>query len=313
MFSSNIVNIQVKKTGQLSGHAQPVYALEKIPNSSFIISAGGDRWIALWDLQSMQSIKALAQATSTVYALCFIPDFNFLAVGEASGGLHILDIHASKPLKYFTTHRQAIFKLMYHPTRRWLYASTAQGEISVWDMETLSLLHIIKLSTEKIRGLAIDAITNQLAVACSDSFIYILSDELNLVHQFPAHSWAANTVLWHPSGDLISASRDAHIRRWKIETNSEHLLENIPAHNYAIYSLAFSPDQQFMASASRDKTIKIWNAHDLQFLYRINKEKNQGHTHSVNHIIWHSWNNLLVSCSDDKQIMVWQMEALRSE
>ncbi len=310
MFSSNIANIEVKKTGQLTGHAQPVYALEKIPDSSFIISAGGDRWIALWDLHSLQSVKALAQATSTVYALCFIPDFNFLAVGEASGTLHILDIHACKPIKYFTTHRQAIFKLLYHPTRRWLYASTANGEISVWDLEKLSLLHAIKISTEKIRGLAIDPITNLLAVACSDRLIYIFSDELNLIHHFPAHSWATNTVIWHPSGDIISASRDAHIRRWKIESNSEQLLENIPAHNYAIYSLAFSPNLQFMASASRDKTIKIWNAHNLQFLYRINKEKNQGHTHSVNHIIWHSWNNLLVSCSDDKQIMVWQMEML---
>ncbi|MCX7745167.1 MAG: WD40 repeat domain-containing protein [Flavobacteriales bacterium] len=312
MYSSRVLNIEVKKRGILSGHAQPVYALEKIPDSSFVLSAGGDRWIALWDLDSMQSVKALAQATSTVYALCFIPEFNFLAIGEASGGLHILDIKASKPLKFFTIHQHAIFKLLYHPIRHWLYASSANGEISVWDIENLTLLHIIKPSTEKIRGLALNSENNQLAVACSDSNICIFSDELTLLHKFPAHSWATNTVIWHSSGDLISASRDAHIRRWKIESNSEHLIQNIPAHNYAIYSLVFSPDQYFMASASRDKTIKIWDANELQFLYRINKEKNQGHTHSVNQIIWHPWNNLLISCSDDKQIMIWHIEAVRN-
>ena len=33
----------------------------------------------------------------------------------------------------------------------------------------------------------------------------------------------------------------------------------IAAHNYAIYDIAFSPDLRFCATASRDKTIKIWN------------------------------------------------------
>lgn len=308
-MSSEITSVQIKKAGQLSGHSQPVYALEAIPDTSYVISAGGDRWIALWDLQNLHSVKALAQATSTVYSLCYIPGFNYLAVGEATGGLHILDLKESKPLKFFTTHQKAIFKLCYHPEKKWLYASTANGEVSVWDIESLSLLQKIQLSAEKIRGIAVDPVNLRLAIASSDSNIYLLSDELQPILAFKAHSWATNTVLWHPSGDLISGSRDAYIRRWKIHTDSEELLQNIPAHNFAIYALAFSPNLNWMASASRDKTIKIWKGEDLEFIYRINKEKDQAHTHSVNHIIWHAWNNLLVSCGDDKQIMVWDIQA----
>lgn len=309
-MSSDRSLVEVKKLGQLSGHAQPVYVLEVIPDTPYIISAGGDRWIALWDLNTLQSVKALAQATGTVYSLCYMPKFNYLAVGEATGGLHIIDLEKSKPLKFFTTHQKAIFKLCYHPVKKWLYASTANGEVSVWDMESLTLLQKIQLSTEKIRGLAVDQINHRVAIACSDSNIYLLTDELKPLYAFKAHSWAANTVLWHYSGDLISGSRDAHIRRWKIHTDSEELLQNIPAHNFAIYALAFSPNLKWMASASRDKTIKIWNGDNLEFLYRINKEKNQSHTHSVNHIIWHPRNNLLVSCGDDKQIMVWDIQLL---
>jgi len=306
-MSSDRLSLQVKKIGQLTGHAQPVYALETMPDTSYVISAGGDRWIALWDLNTLQSVKALAQATSTVYALCYIPGFNYLAVGETTGGLHILDLNQSKPLKFFTTHQKAIFKLSYHPLKKWLYASTANGEISVWDIESLTLLQKIQLSNDKIRGISLDINHHRMAIACSDSFIYILTDELKPLHAFKAHSWAANTVLWHPSGDLISGSRDAHIRRWKIEADNEQLIQNIPAHNFAIYALALSPDLNWMASASRDKTIKLWKSEDLQFAYRINKEKDQAHTHSVNHVIWQKWNNLLVSCGDDKQIMVWEI------
>ncbi len=308
-MSNNHSSVQVKKFGQLTGHSQPVYALEAIPDTSYVISAGGDRWIALWDLQTLHSVKALAQATSTVYSLCYIPGFDYLAVGEATGGLHILNLKESKSLKFFTTHQKAIFKISYHPKRKWLYASTANGEISIWDIESLRLLQKIQLSNDKIRGICLDLNNHRIAIACSDSYIYLLTDELQPLHAFKAHNWAANTVLWHPSGDLISASRDAHIRRWKVHDDSEQLIQNIPAHNFAIYALAWSPNLNWMASASRDKTIKIWTSENLQFAYRINKEKDQAHTHSVNHIIWHAWNNLLVSCGDDKQIMIWDIHS----
>jgi len=88
--------------------------------------------------------------------------------------------------------------------------------------------------------------------------------------------------------------------------NDFQLLHSIPAHNYAIYSIVFSPDKNRFATASRDKTIKIWNTDDFSLIHRIDFEKNDGHKNSVNKLIWNNLTGQLISASDDRSIMVWE-------
>ena len=108
--------------------------------------------------------------------------------------------------------------------------------------------------------------------------------------------------------------------------------QSIPAHNYAIYSIVFSPDGKYFATASRDKTIKIWDANNLNVLSRINKESFDGHINSVNKLMWTTSpksspresvlsrdqkglsnspagvvGSYLISASDDRKVMVWEI------
>jgi WD40 repeat protein len=117
---------------------------------------------------------------------------------------------------------------------------------------------------------------------------------------------SANKVIKHPTKDIIlSGGRDAHLNL--IEWPSCKIMEKIPAHNFAIYDIVFNPDKTLFATGSRDKNIKIWDASSLQFLYRIDKEKNEGHINSVNKLLWSSYKNTLVSTGDDRSIMGWQI------
>ena len=123
---------------------------------------------------------------------------------------------------------------------------------------------------------------------------------------FDAHQLSANCVAYHPNGkQLLSGGRDAHLNSW--DASTYQLIKSIPAHNYAIYDIVFSPDNKYFATASRDKTIKIWNAEDAGLLMRINKEKYDGHSNSVNKLLWCKYNNYLVSTGDDRIIMVWEV------
>ncbi|MFN5845573.1 MAG: hypothetical protein ACK46O_07680, partial [Flavobacteriia bacterium] len=59
-----------------------------------------------------------------------------------------------------------------------------------------------------------------------------------------------------------------------------------------------------LITASRDKTVKVWNKGRLSFLQRLD-QKGGGHRHSVNCLIVYA-DNSFVTASDDKRIILFE-------
>ena len=81
------------------------------------------------------------------------------------------------------------------------------------------------------------------------------------------------------------------------------MLSEQPAHWYTLNHLAFSPDGALFATASRDKTIKIWDAQTFSLLKTIDTIRYGGHINSVNRLLWLP--EALLSVSDDRTMKIW--------
>ncbi len=103
---------------------------------------------------------------------------------------------------------------------------------------------------------------------------------------------------------VISASLDRTVMVWEvaIQGGTAKLLHKLEGHSHGVDCVALSPDQRHVASASRDKTVRIWDLMAGQQVAVL-----EGHSERVTSVAW-PWSDggvCLVSGSYDKTVRVW--------
>jgi WD40 repeat protein len=303
------LKILVNKLFHLTGHQAAVYALVAGADEKLIYSGSSDKMIARWNIAEKKADNFAASMPTSVYQLLYDVAYNRLYVGSGVGAVHVIDLNEKKEIKNLILHpNAAIFDLIKADKFNLIITAAADGSVVAFDENNFELIARNKLCEQKIRSLCFIESSQVLLAACGDGYIRVLElPTLKVVNQFYAHDLSANKVIKHPIKDMIlSGGRDAHLNI--MEWPSCKIMEKIPAHNFAIYDIVFHPENSLFATASRDKNIKIWDANSLQFLYRIDKEKNEGHINSVNKLLWSKYENTLVSTGDDRSMMGWQIK-----
>ena len=102
----------------------------------------------------------------------------------------------------------------------------------------------------------------------------------------------------------MSGGRDAHLKVWSLNEDFANISKQ-PAHWFTINDIAFQPTGFYFATASRDKSIRIWDAHNFHIVKSIDKFKLAGHRNSVNKLMWLE-NDLIISCGDDRVVIGWE-------
>lgn len=283
-----------------SGHRGPVYALIASGTRHFL-SGGSDGHVVRWAIDHPDAGEAQVNVGQAIFSLC-APNGHALLAGTEGGGLHVIDLAERRERHLFQVHRRGLFRMLILPGER-LAAAGGDGTLSIWSVGgsvTPTLLRQFPLGEDKLRDLALSADGGHLAVACGDGLIRVLdARSFNELFTLEAHAEGTSSLAYHPTKPvLVSGGKDGHLRFWRRDTGYAPIMA-FPAHRAAIYRIAFAPHGHQYATASRDKSVKTWNALDNSVTSRLERVQG-GHTHSVNDLLW--CGGLLLSASDDRTI-----------
>jgi hypothetical protein len=241
-----------------------------------------------------------------------VPERGLLVTGALDGGLHWLYPENTDNNRHLAHHTKAIYVILRLPQDR-LFCGGGDGVLSVWSIQSGRVAESLPLSTMAIRSMVYAPQNDLLYVGCSDHHIYVVEpNSLSIVSYWKAHENSVFSLALHQDDEdrayLFSGGRDAILKKWPLGTDGLLSGEAVvrPAHNFTINDLAIQPSGALMASASRDKTIKIWNTTTLELEKVIDVVRDQGHVNSVNTLLWRD-DHTLLSAGDDRRILEWQL------
>jgi centriolar protein POC1 len=297
----------IEKLTELTGHSNPIYTLELSQKPDILFSGGNDKGLVEWSLKEMAFIKVMFPVNASIYALHCPAGYPLMFAGLRSGQVLVFDFIQQKIIKGLNHHTKPVFDIKSVPGKKELLVASEDGSVSVWHLDTLELLHKVKVSHDTIRSIAVSPDEKHMALGCRDNSVSIYSlEDYTLVTTLAGHTMAVFSTAYTPNGKyILSGSRDAQLKIWDAKTFT--LVKNIPAHLFAINHIACHPAQPLFATASMDKSIKIWDAEDFRLVKIISREKGYpAHVLSVNKLAWNG--DQLLSGGDDKVVMVWDIK-----
>ena len=268
---SILATLNVPKTAANKNATRPVTAMAVASNGQLAIGRYGE--IQLGD-------KALKGIPGKVNAIAISPDAKWLAVASGVPGLNgvavLFDLDSGDRVREFSQgHRDALYGVAFSPDGQRLGTAGYDRLIQLWDAKTGKLLNTLKGHNGAVYGIAFSPDGKVLASAGGDSSVKLWNtttgQRLDTFGQPTGEQFI--TAFTPDSRHVIAAGADKQIRMWKWISGDQakiNPLERVRyAHEDEITDLAINQAGTRLATASADRSVKVWALPSLEPLQTI--------------------------------------------
>ncbi|CAH1713906.1 unnamed protein product [Aphis gossypii] len=286
------------------GHKNWVLCIAWSPNSKYLVSGCKNGMIMSWNVETGKRVgPPMTGHKQWITALCWAPyhlspECRTFASSSKDGDIRIWDVILGQCQRSLTSHTRSITCLKWGGTGL-LYSSSQDRTIKVWRADDGVLCRTLEGHAHWVNTLALSTDyvikTAMVPLPCSN-----VDKNDNVLAEAKKRYEAA---VANGGERLISGSDDFTLFLWAPES-SKNSIARMTGHQQLINCVQFSPDTRIAASASFDKSIKLWDGKTGQFLGTM-----RGHVQAVYMICWSADSRLLVSGSADSTLKVWDVKA----
>jgi WD40 repeat protein/serine/threonine protein kinase len=268
---------------RLRGHESLVRLVALSSDGQRIISVARDGMARIWDANTGPGSVSIDAHPEKAAAVAVSPDGRYFATGGAgqtfSGGFYYSD-----------------------------------ASVRIWDAASGDIVHKLHGHSGYVYALAFSPDGTLLASGSGDRSVRVWDVETGTsVVRLEGHVGAIAALAFSPDGNqLYSAGRprnvgspvDATVRSWNAHTGAAL---GVIQHESAVDAIAIDPTGRWLASGTRDSSIRIWSRETGEELFVL-----RGHEGWVTCLAFGPEGRRLVSGSTDRTLRVWDLDSAES-
>lgn len=295
----------------LTGHNACVWSVAFHPNGQTLVSGGEDNKIKLWQLKTGSCVQTFEGHQHWVKSIAFSPDGKWLISGSFDSSVKLWDLRSGDCIKTLYGHTGVVTTVAFSFDGSLLASGSYDRTVKLWNASTGTCLKTLEKHTNRVWSVAFHPQGHLLASSGDDRAVRIWEIQTGqCTKTLQGHSNAIYAIAYKPKQYLLaSAHEDQSLKLWDLNLKSlKHLIASpqpfrvLRGHSDRIFSVVFSPDGHFLASASADRTLKLWSPHTGQCLNTL-----QGHNSWVWAVAFSPDSKLLASASYDHKIKLWDV------
>lgn len=249
---------------------------------------GGHHELNVWSTDSGKLVKRLRTRSERAYGLVFLPDgklavaggrpgqegdvriYDLSAKGKTEDGVEILDgVDDKKVLvKHLFDVDDSVLCLAVTPDGKTLAAGGCDRAVRVFDLtgglDRAKLVQTVENHADWVLGCTLSADGKYLITAGRDKTakVWDLKAKESLV-TFPEHQNIVYGVAVKSDGSAgFSVGADKQLRTWKPNGEGKQV-KAAGGHSDEVFKVIANPKQPMLATASADRTVRLWNADTL--------------------------------------------------
>ncbi|HEY9665812.1 MAG TPA: hypothetical protein V6C91_03360, partial [Coleofasciculaceae cyanobacterium] len=293
------------------GHSDSVSSVAFSPNGQFIASSSLDGTLRLWRRDG-KAVRVLRGHIGHVYSVSFSPNGKLIVSAGSNGSLQFWTVEG-KLIKTIRGHDSAVTCVNFSPDGQLIASASRDKTIKLWTIQG-KLLQTLKGHSGLVNCVAFSPNSQLVASASDDKTVKLWNRSGILLKTFPKHNGLVLKVAFSADGQrLASASTDNVVRIW---SRNGALLQTFTAHSDQVTAVSFSPafriygqektmdgrqltaDNLLLASASFDKTIKLWSLHKPSRLILQDQ-------YDIRDVAFSPDSQLIATAGDGRTVKLW--------
>jgi WD40 repeat protein len=298
-----------------------VTSVDFSPDGELVLTAASDATARVWDARSGEEViePPGCEPVSTVFSCLavgvalghrnLLTDAEFGPRGETvltageDGTAQVWEAASGENVARFEGHQGQVWSASFSPNGERVVTTGQDGTARIWSVATGGQLALLRGHRGAVADAVFDPIGTTVLTAGADKTLRLWDAEQGTPRRTLARGLGGG-IAFSPDGSLVVAPTDQDAKLIDVETGEVVAL--LRGHSGLVTSGSFSPDGEFVVTASQDRTARIW-----EVAGGTEVEVLRGHARALTAAVFSADGSRVATAAEDGTARVYVCEVCR--